>query len=214
MSWIEDPITLMAGIPPLALILFVFVSAAIEYIFPPYPGDMAVLLGFFLAGQGAAPPSQVYLAAVLGGPIGAWGGYLLGRRYGTDLIRWISRFRLSLFRRPVRVDRDTMARLFQRFDERWLAVNRFIPFVRSAALFAAGAFNLRLRPTLLYSTLSHIAFMALMLWVGLLTAGSWSEIVASARQVNLRIGMVVLVVLMGWALVVRYRGTVRSGEKA
>jgi len=47
MSWIDDPVALVASWPAFALPLFVFASAALEYIFPPYWGDMSVLLGFF-----------------------------------------------------------------------------------------------------------------------------------------------------------------------
>ena len=198
MSWLDDPALLMQGIPPAALLVFVFVSAAVEYVFPPYLGDMAVLLGFFLAGQGAAPPEQVYLAAVLGGPLGAWGAYLLGQRYGLRLIRWISRWRISLFRRRPLIDRQRLVDLFQRFDERWLAVNRFIPFLRSAALFGAGALELRLVPSLVYATLSHMAFMALMLQVGLFTSGSWDQILATARHYNQLIGLLVVAGLTLW----------------
>lgn len=198
MSWLDDPTAWMMGVPPLALILLVFFSAAVEYVFPPFPGDMAVLLGFFLAGQGAAPPEQVYAAVVVGGILGCWGALLLGECYGVRLIEWVFRWRFSIFRRKPLIRRERLLEIFERFDERVLVINRFVPFVRNFAVYGAGALKLRIGLSLFYCAISHMAFMAMMLWIGLLTAGSWDQILANARHYNLLVGALVVAIVSLW----------------
>ena len=81
MSWLDDPVAAATALPALALPLFVFGSALLEYLFPPYWGDTFVLLGFFLAGQGVAPPTVIFVAALAGSTLGSLATYQLGQRY-------------------------------------------------------------------------------------------------------------------------------------
>ena len=208
MAWLDDPVLWMAGIPPLALLFCAFFSAAIEYVFPPFPGDSAILLIFFLGGQGAAPPEQLFAAALFGGFLGAWCTYLLGERYGLRLLHWAFQFKISIFRARPLISRERLAEFFERFDERILVINRFVPVARSFAVYGAGALKLRLRPTLAYCALSHVAFMAMLLWIGLLTASSWDQILVTARQYNQVLGVLALVALSAWLLL----GMRRLGE--
>ncbi len=97
MTWLDDPIAAALALPPLVLVLFVFASALLEYVFPPYWGDTFVLLGFFLAGQGAAPPAMIFAAAAAGSVAGSIAAYQIGRRYGLAITR-----RISPRRRPSR----------------------------------------------------------------------------------------------------------------
>ncbi len=191
MPWLDDPIAVAMTLPPLAVPLLVFGSAFLEYVFPPWWGDSLVLLGFFLAAQGAASPPLVFAAAVTGSALGAAAAYGLGRRYGLALLRRMVRRRRSQGRRRSR-------ELFQRFGERVLLVNRFLPVVRGAMLYGAGAMKLRFWPAFLYTNVSNLAFMALLMWVGLLTAGSWPEVLAAAKRYNQLLGLVVLAAVGVW----------------
>lgn len=195
LPWFEDPIALAMSLPPLALPAFVFVSAMLEYIFPPYLGDMFVLFGFFLAGQGASSPWLLFVLAVLGSSLGAGIAYQLGSKYGMAVIRRI------LARRRRLVRQETLDDIFSRFDERILTANRFLPFLRGFMLYAAGAFRFRFWPAVFFAALSNLAFMGLMLWVGLVTSGSWEQIRAAARQYNLMTAGVVITALVVWMVI-------------
>ncbi len=199
MSWLDDPVAAAVALPPLLLALFVFGSALLEYLFPPYWGDTFVLLGFFLAGQGAVPPAAVFAAAMAGSVLGSIAAYQLGRRYGMAVTRRLT----SRRRQPA--DRRSLQSLFQRFGEKLLLVNRFLPVIRGVMLYSAGALRLPRRPVFIYCTLSNLAFVSLLMWAGLWTAGSWLEIQAAFRQSNRWLGVAALVAAGAWFVLAWWR---------
>ena len=160
---------------------------------------MFVLLGFFLAGQGAVSPPVVFLAAIFGSTVGSVISYQLGRRYGLAVLR-----RIPLGRRRAAAS-ERAVQLFQRFGEKLLIVNRFLPVVRAFLLYGAGALELRFRPVVVYCFLSNLAFISMLMWAGLWTADSWPEIQAGFRQSNQILGGVALLIAAGWGSVLIWR---------
>lgn len=201
MSWLDQLLTHAALLPPALLTLFVFVSAWLEFVFPPYVGDSAMLLGFFLAGQGVVSPVEIFVAAVFGSILGSVVAFLIGERYGQAVLSKISfkkkRFEVS----------DRLKELFGTYGEAVLLVNRFIPFFRNFMLYGAGAFKLRPAPALLANAVSVVAFVSLLMGIGLWTAGSWEQIQAAFQNFYRIIGIVVVLAVSAWlmALVLRSR---------
>ncbi|MCP3958497.1 MAG: DedA family protein [bacterium] len=198
MSWFDDPVAAALALPPLVLPLFVFASALIEYVFPPYWGDTFMLVGFFLAGQGAMSPPVAFAAAFSGSVVGSIVAYQLGRRYGLALVRRVSA-------RRQQVSRGRLRDLFRRFGKKLLMVNRFLPVVRGFLLYGAGALKLPFRPVILYCTVSNLLFVGLLMSLGLWTAGSWTEIQESFQHSNRLIGGAVLAAVAAWAAVTLWR---------
>ena len=204
MPWLDDPLAAVAALPAFALPLFIRVSAALEYIIPPYWGDMFVLLGFFVAGQGLAPPWLIFAAAFVGSAAGAMVAYALGKRFGLRLAQ-----KLTFRRRPR--SRDRLKRLLERFGEKLLLVNRFVPIIRGMLLYGAGALELRPGRTLIYSSVSNAGWLGILMALGLYTAGTWEEIVATFTRYNRIFGSVAIVLVTFWAAVWWHRW--RSQEK-
>ena len=192
MAWLDDPVAAALALPVFALPLFLFVSAALEYVVPPFMGDTFVLLGFFLSGQGAVAPAVAFGSAFAGSVIGSVLAYQLGQRYGLALIRRLSP------QRAEEISRRRVGDLFRRFGHRLLLVNRFLPVIRGFLLYGAGATKLPFRPVILYSSVSNLLFLGLLMGLGLWTAGTWSEIEAGFRQSNRWIGGVVLASVAIW----------------
>lgn len=201
MTFFDDPVAAAALLPPFLLPLLIFASALLEYIFPPYWGDMFMLVGFFLAGQGAVPPLLVFASAFLGSVVGSVIAYSLGQRYGLALVR-----RALLRRRRKSRNRERVRQLYARYGERVLIANRFLPVVRGLLLFAAGAMRLRFVPSIFYSALSNVAWIGLLMAVGMLTAGTWEQIQTTFRHYSLFFGLAVLVSVALWIAVVAWRG--------
>lgn len=199
MTWLDDPVAAAVALPPLALGLFVFASAFLEYLFPPYWGDTFVLLGFFLAGQGALAPATVFAAALAGGVMGSVATYGLGWRYGMAVTR-----RLLPRYRHLPSGKDPLA-LFQQYGLKMLLLNRFLPVIRGVMFYAAGALKLPLRPVVVYGTLSNLAFFGMLMWVGLWTADSWPEIQRASRESNRLLAIVAVAAVSIWLALAWWR---------
>lgn len=188
MSWLDDPVTAAALLPPLILPLIVFVSAALEFIVPPYWGDTVILVAFFLTSHGMVSPVPIFILAFLGSLLGAAVALGLGRRFGPRLLK---RFASP---RRVRTARK-VERLFNRFGAWILAFNRFLPFVRASMVYGAGALQLRFRRALGYLAISNLAWLGLLMTVATLPAGNWHELQAIFRTYSRWSGMAALAVV-------------------
>jgi membrane protein DedA with SNARE-associated domain len=79
-----------------------------------------------------------------------------------------------------------------------LAVNRFLPVVRSVMLYGAGAFGLDFRKSMAWNALSAVAFVSFLFGVGWATAGSWNEIRGRFVDLNRVAGVTAVVVVALW----------------
>jgi membrane protein DedA with SNARE-associated domain len=78
------------SLPGWLVLVLVFVFPALEasaFVGFVFPGEIAVILGGVAASRGMVPLWAVIAAAVSGAIIGDSVGYLIGRRWGTQLLR-------------------------------------------------------------------------------------------------------------------------------
>jgi membrane protein DedA with SNARE-associated domain len=168
---------------PWAGLLLVAALAWLEYVFPPSPGDSAMLLACFLAGAGSLPRGGTYAACFLGSVAGALTAYALGARLGRSYFFLRSEWaagELSRFERGLR-----------RFGPRLLLINRFLPGVRAVFLYGAGIGRLPWKPVLVYSGLGNLLWVALIAWAGTSLGDSWEEVQGIFRRYVWGIGIVV-----------------------
>jgi len=149
----------VSALPPAWTALILFASSLIEYVFPPFPGDTVTLAGAVLVARGASPVWLAFAALTAGGVLGSWLVYAAG----GALARWQTRHAGP--RGDALVD-DIAAR-FRRHGAAYLVVNRFLPGVRAFFFVAAGLAGLSARAVLLWSSLSLLAWNALLLALGL-----------------------------------------------
>ena len=195
MNWLDEYLALAMTLTPAALTLIVFVSAWLEFVFPPYFGDSVMLFGFFLAGQGVATPTEVFIAAVAGSVMGSVVAFLIGEKYGPGVLGRLS-WKKKKLAAPAR-----LKLMFERYGEAVLVLNRFIPFFRNFMIYGAGAFRLRMVPSMVANAVSVTGFVGVLMAIGLWTAGSWVEIQAVFRQALGRMGVVAAILLSAAALI-------------
>jgi membrane-associated protein len=122
---LADAVVLTGGFAPAVLFLATFV----EYVFPPFPGDVLVVLGAWYAVQGQISWPAAF-AAVTAGAV-AWVDYRIGAFLGRRTRRASRRSPAAAEDRPLRGELPPLGALL-------ILGNQFFPGVR-AFVFFAGA---------------------------------------------------------------------------
>ncbi|RMH37753.1 MAG: DedA family protein [Deltaproteobacteria bacterium] len=144
-------------------------SAAVEYVFPPFPGDTVTLFGAILISARGWSFWAVYAAAVVGSVAGGLVAFRVGgaiaRRRGADAARAV----------------DRLVARFRRHGPWYLAVNRFVPGVRGLFFVAAGMAGMTWRQVVGYGALSAAAWNALVIAAGSAVGANLDRLQAWAR---------------------------------
>jgi len=158
----EDMITYIENSGLWTAMAFLFFSAMIEYIFPPFPGDTVTLFGAFLVGTGIFPLVPIFLSILLGSLLGTLIIYLAGQKLGKPY------FAKKNFRFFPMERLKTLHDWYERWGAWPIAVNRFIPAYRSLFILAAGMAEMKIWKVMLFSSIS------ILIWNGLIMLGGWS----------------------------------------
>jgi membrane protein DedA with SNARE-associated domain len=175
---------------------FLCLSACIEYLFPPFPGDTITVFGAFLVARRGWSAPGVFGAVTLGSAIGCMIDYAFGRWLGKTEERW-ARGRLGRFRPQI----DSLVEKFSRHGALYIAINRFIPSLRGLFFIAAGMARLRWWVVLAYGTLSALLWNALLLLLGVTVGESWDRLVSLFETYGLAFWSLLLIAFI--ALVAR-----------
>jgi len=166
-EWLEAAIQWFAERPdhPLGF-AFLFLSAGIEYICPPFPGDTITLAGAWFVGRHGWSLPLVFAAVAAGSVAGAALDFLFGRklhawREGKD--RKLDRALASILRG------------FKRWGIWLIAVNRFLPGIRAFFFVAAGMAGFRLIPVLALACVSALLWNVLIFAIGFYAAKEWDR---------------------------------------
>lgn len=154
------------------------ISAFLENVIPPVPGDTVVVFSAYLVGRGSLEFLPVYLANCVGGITGFMVMYYLGLTKGRALLEGHGRRYFT----QERVERA----------EEWLArygillvlANRFLSGIRSVIAIAAGLARMRSRSVLIWGLASVALWNALLLWAGILVGQNWRQILTYLSTYN------------------------------
>jgi membrane protein DedA with SNARE-associated domain len=195
-DWLES----FAATPnhPLGLLL-IFLSAGIEYVFPPFPGDTVMLAAAVLVGRWEWSLPLVFSVVMAGSLVGAALDFLLGK--------WLHAWRAGKDRKA---DKALAVILdgFKRWGIWLIAVNRFLPGIRAFFFIAAGMAGFRLIPVMAMAFVSALAWNVLIMLVGLYVASQYDRLKGFFGAYNMVVWIVMGVVtlaLAAWWLI-RRRG--------
>lgn len=193
-------------VDPLIAYLILFVSAFVENVFPPIPGDTVTVIGAYLVGRGILNYWGVYLATTLGSIAGFmtifglayWLEWKVIEKYQP---RWIARSKI-----------DQVESWFRRYGYWVVLLNRFLSGARSIISLAAGLSKMRILPVFALALLSCALWNGLLIYLGASIGKNWQEIVAFLKNYN-RFVLIVLVIVLGVYLIYRLTKKARSPKK-
>lgn len=198
---IEEFVLRVAGWPPPLAYGGLALSAFLENVVPPVPGDLVVVISAYLAGRGALHWLPVYLATCLGGTAGFLVMFAIGRHQGRAFLE--ARTRRGRPRRGrLRVFSSRRLDRAEAWLQRWgiwlVIANRFLSGVRSVIALAAGVGRMGWLPVTAAGLASMLAWNGLLLWAGLTLGENWgrvADLLASYNRILLGLAVVVAALL-------------------
>ena len=144
-------------------------SAFIENIFPPVPGDTVTAFGAFLVGAKHLSFAGVYVSTTLGSLLGFmclfWIGRLLGRRFFMEEDLWV-------FKAEDLVRAEAW---FKKYGYFLVLMNRFLPGIRSVISVSGGISNLRAWRVGLLALVSASAWNLIWIVLGYVLGNNWAK---------------------------------------
>ena len=177
MPYTEKFLNALNALPDALIYLLLGLSAFVENLFPPIPGDTITVFGAFLVGTGKLSFLGVYVATTAGSLAGFltlfWLAGLLGRRF------FIERdFRFLKAEQIMKAEA-----WFDTYGFLLIALNRFLPGIRSAVSIAAGLARFSLTAVTLLALLSCAVWNLIWILLGQTLGKNWD--VVEARMSSL-----------------------------
>ena len=162
---------------PLWAYFFLGVSAFLENLIPPVPGDVVVIFSAYLVGRGVLEWIPVYVSTCIGGTVGFSVMFALGARHGTRILQ--SRLRIASAKN---LERAT--RWLDRYGPWLVLANRFLSGIRSVIALSAGMGGMGWKPVIGLGLVSMGAWNGLLIYAGLLVGNNWEQAVALVGNYN------------------------------
>lgn len=155
-----------------------FISAYIENVFPPIPGDTVTLIGAYFVGTGNLNYFGVLISTTLGSVLGFMTLFLFAYWLEWKVIekynfKWMQRSHI-----------DKVQTWFQKYGYWVILFNRFLSGIRSVISFTAGLSKLRIVQVLLLSIISASIWNGLLISVGAFIGDHWENIVKYLKLYN------------------------------
>ncbi len=192
MQYVDSLFENVHRLPDIVLYLLLGASAFVENIFPPIPGDTITALGAFLAGTGRLSFFGVYLSTTLGSLSGFlalfWIGRYLGRRFFIE-----KDYRFLGSQKIIKAEE-----WYGRYGYMLIAVNRFLPGIRSAISLAGGMARLEVKRVGVLALCSAAVWNLIWIWGGYMLGSNW-ETVRSAMATIMQKYTIAIFSLLGVA---------------
>jgi membrane protein DedA with SNARE-associated domain len=188
MSYTETFLNYLHSLPDALIYLLLGVSAYVENIFPPIPGDTITAFGAFLVGIGRLDFFGVYICTTLGSLLGFmtlfWVGLYLGRRFFVE-----KDYRFFKAKDIIKAEA-----WYRKHGYLLVAFNRFLPGIRSVISLAGGISRLRVMGVALLALLSCAVWNLIWILMGYMLGTNWEVFEARITAILTRYNIIVLVV--------------------
>lgn len=156
----------------------VVAAAAIEYVFPPIPGDTVALFAVALAVRAELHWAFVYLALSVGALLGGVAAWAFGMWLANHEDSWPAALKTPGATRAL----DAVRRGYDRHGPMYLAANRFLPALRAFFFVGAGLSRMKAGPVMLYGGISAALWNALLMAVGYAVGNNWDALSELAER--------------------------------
>lgn len=170
---VDAIINWLSALPISTLYPAIGLISALENVFPPFPADVVVAFGSFLAARGEASPYTTFLVSWIGNLLGAALMYFVGRRYGS------SAFMSRLERWAGAGAEQRLMTLYGRYGLPALFISRFLPAVRAVVPPFAGAMKLPVLPVTMAIGAASGIWFAFITFIAYRAGENWEVLYAT-----------------------------------
>lgn len=189
MPWVDSFLRFLDSLPNGLVYVLLGVSAFVENVFPPIPGDTITAFGAFLVGTRRLSFAGVYVATVAGSLAGFmflfWIGRLLGRRFFIE--RDYRFFRSH--------DIGRAEEWFKQYGYFLILLNRFFPGIRSVISIAGGISHLKVLKVALLALISAAVWNLVWMLIGYSIGNNWETVKERLAHIMFRYNIAILVIL-------------------
>lgn len=176
----------------------IIAASAVEYVFPPLPGDTVVLFAVVLAARAQLNWALVYVLMTLGAIGGGLGAWALGLWLANHEDHWPWFLKRPAATRAL----DAVRRGYEQHGAMYLAVNRFLPALRAFFFLGAGLSRMGAWPVIVFGGLSAAVWNALLLGAGYAVGHNWEAMRDILERYT--VATLVIVVVAGIAIIARF----------
>ncbi|MDY6968097.1 MAG: DedA family protein [Spirochaetota bacterium] len=188
--------------------IFLFISAVIENLFPPIPGDTITALGAFLVGIGRLDYFFVYLSTTLGSIVGFMGLFFLGKLLGKEFLQ-NKNYKYFTIKNI-----ESTEKWLLKYGYWIVLANRFLPGIRSVISITSGFSRLNTLKVTILATISASIWNLILIHIGFLLGDNWitvkNQINSILRQYNITVGILLVIII---AIIVIYKKIVKRKLK-
>lgn len=199
MTYLDGFLKFFDTLPNSLLYVLLGLSAFVENVFPPIPGDTITAFGAFLVGTRRLAFWGVYLSTTLGSVVGFmalfWVGQILGRKFFIEKD-------FKLFRAESIIKAE---RWFQRYGYTLILFNRFFPGIRSIISLAGGISHLGVFRAVILATISAGAWNLIWIAIGYSLGNNWETVKEKMAIIlfQYNVSFVILAALVGLVIFLR-----------
>ena len=192
----ETFIKYIHSLPDGLIYLFLGLSAFVENIFPPIPGDTITAFGAFLVGIGRLSFIWVYISTTIGSLVGFMSLFRIGRYLGRRF--FIEKdYRFFKARDIIRAEE-----WFGKYGYFLIAMNRFLPGIRSAISIAGGITQLKLPRVTILALLSCGVWNLIWIFLGYSLGSHWEGVQTRMSALMMRYNVAILVLFALFILLI------------
>ena len=191
---------LFGQINPFMAYMILFLSAIIENIFPPIPGDTVTVIGAYLITTGNLGFWGVYISTSIGSLVGFLIMYYLGLKFGRSFVR--SKFKSKIFSEEMF---DRVEKWFVKYGYWVILANRFLSGTRSVIALFAGFFHLEWYKVILLGLISALIWNGLLIYAGYLLGVNWEMITEIISRYNKIVIAITVIAIITYLIVKKYR---------
>lgn len=189
MSYLDRFLAFLDTLPDLLIYILLGLSAFVENVFPPAPGDTITAFGAFLVGTNRLQFLSMFISTTIGSLAGFmflfWIGRLLGRRFFVERDFWY-------FKTENIVRAENW---FRKYGYFLILINRFLPGIRSVISIVGGISGLQVFKVFLLALISSGVWNLIWIGMGYSLGSNWETAKARIVEIMITYNVAVLVLL-------------------